>query len=82
MAIKNDKTGFYMCMFCLEEFPRAMDADVHQKTHDFVLVPLLKSEISNLILYLYNSDGNKELLSRDMIIRMRKMQSNISTIYD
>ena len=82
MSIKNEKTGKWGCMFCLEEFIRAIDAESHQQTHDFVLVPMLKSEISGLVQYIYQSDGNKELIPYKVIERMKRLQRHTKNKYE
>ena len=83
MSIKNEKTGKWSCIFCLEEFDRAIDADNHQKTHDFILLPITKSELSGLMQYLYQSFGDKEnLLEESLLLRMRKLQRHRSNSYE
>jgi hypothetical protein len=82
MSIKL-KNGKYRCMFCLEEFNRSMDADSHQASfHDFVLVPMLKSEISDLLQYLIRSNGDKELIPPELFKRLRNMQKLSKNRYE
>jgi hypothetical protein len=72
MAYKN-KEGKWACMFCNKTFTDPNMANAHRDTeHDFVLLPLTKIELANLMHFITFSNGNKELIPRELFERMNK----------
>lgn len=69
------KNGKYGCLFCREEFSRSIDADAHQSTHDFVLLPIMKEELSMLLQYIMQSEGDQSLIPPNLVVRMKKLQT-------
>jgi len=73
------------CMFCNREFTEAIKAQSHQDTeHDYVLLPILRSELSLLIHYLQISTSAEPSLTKADLVdpalykRMKKLSENIA----
>lgn len=70
MKLKNGKYG---CLFCAKEFDSPAEAYTHtQDSHDFVLVPMLKEEMSRLLMYIFNP-SNPEVIPDKVVRRMQDL---------
>lgn len=81
MAIKvGDK---YKCFYCGKEFSHSEMADKCRESHDLVYIPIAKSDLNKLVMYIMS--GNKEILLepdgnliRGARIMMRYLKGNRS----
>lgn len=70
MKLKNGK---YDCVFCEKQFDSPMEAYAHTvDSHDFVLVPMLKTDISRLLMYIFNP-SNQEILPEGLVKRLQDL---------
>jgi hypothetical protein len=75
MAIKLKNGKGYKCLFCSFSAIDMMDVEVHQRTHNFILLPILESEINQLMQYFFTKDD--KLIPQDLYNRIKQYNNNL-----
>jgi hypothetical protein len=75
MAIKLKGKRGYRCMFCAYTHIDMMDVEVHQRTHNYILLPILESEISRILQYFFTKDD--KLIPQSLYERLKFYNNNL-----
>jgi hypothetical protein len=75
MAIKLKSGKGYRCMFCSFQAVDVMDVEVHQRTHDFVLLPILGEELNRLMQFIFTKD--ETLIPKELYERIKLYNNNL-----
>jgi hypothetical protein len=73
MAIKLDNNT-YQCPFCNKIYSQMMLAVSCEQQHNIIYFPIVKSELDNLIKFIYTKD--ERLLSESFYNRLMKYRRN------
>jgi hypothetical protein len=75
VAIKLKNGKGFKCMFCSFQAVDVMDVEVHQRTHNFVLLPILESELSQILQYFFTKDD--KLIPQGLYERIKLYNNNM-----
>jgi hypothetical protein len=75
MAIKLKSGKGYKCLFCNFTAIDVMDVEVHQRTHNFVLLPILEKELNLLMQFIFTKDD--KLIPKELYERIKLYNNNL-----
>ncbi len=69
MAIKN-KRGQWACSFCNKAAKNPAEADACRDRHDLVYIPMERTDVNRLLMYIYQP--NPELITDSMVKTIKR----------
>lgn len=75
MAIKLPD-GRYKCSWCNKVYPDPTKADTCRDKHDIVYVPMLRSDVNRLMMFIHTKD--EELITSTILISLTKFLGKVT----